>query len=77
MTAITKILNTDTLVVVDDSPAIGNLSQNENEQNLTWKILKSPEPTIGGKGFLVHEYSAHVGAKLVFSHYQAAWNGFK
>ena len=36
----------------------------------------SPSPTISGKGFLVHEFAAHVGAKLVFSHYQAAWNKF-
>ena len=43
-----------------------------------WKILSSPSPspTIGGKGFLVHEYASHVGAQLVFSHYQAAWKGF-
>ena len=33
-------------------------------------------PTIGGKGFLVHEYASHVGAKLLFSHYQTAWNKF-
>ena len=36
------------------------------------KILESPAPTIGGKGLLVHEYTSHVRAKLVFSHYQAA-----
>ena len=76
LTAISKTLNKDTLVVVDDSPAIGNLTQKEQESTPTWKILESPAPTIGGKGFLVHEYASHVGAKLVFSHYQAAWNGF-
>ena len=76
LTAISKILNKNTLVVVDDSPAIGNLTQKDHEPALTWKILESPAPTIGGKGFLVHEYASHVGAKLVFSHYQAAWNGF-
>ena len=84
--AISKILNKDTLVVVDDAPATANLSQsdpkskqasdsNQNNNGL-WQILKSPAPTIGGKGFLVHEYASHVEAKLVFSHYQAAWNGF-
>ena len=76
LTAISKILHKDTLVVVDDSPATGNLTQNEQESDPSWKILESPTPTIGGKGFLVHEYASHVGAKLVFSHYQAAWNGF-
>ena len=78
LVAINKVLNEDTLVVVDDSPAVGNLTQNENLPDQPWKILSSPSPppTIGGKGFLVHEYASHVGAKLVFSHYQAAWNKF-
>ena len=76
LTAISKALNKDTLVVVDDSPATGNLTRKENEPVPTWKILESPAPTIGGKGFLVHEYATHVGAQLIFSHYQAAWKGF-
>ena len=78
LTSIMRLLNNDTLIVVDDSPAFGNLTQteNENESNLTWKILNSPAPSIGGKGFLVHEYAKHVGAKLFFSHYQTAWKNF-
>ena len=78
LAAIGRLLHEDTLVVVDDSPATGNLTQNDNKPHEPWKILSSPSPlpTIGGKGFLVHEYSSHVGAKLVFSHYQAAWNKF-
>ncbi len=78
LVAINRLLNEDTLVVVDDSPAVGNLTQNENQSTQPWKILSSPSPppTIGGKGFLVHEYASHVGAKLVFSHYSAAWNKF-
>ena len=76
LTSITRLLNKETLVVVDDSPAFGNLTQSENESKPTWKILDSPAPSIGGKGFLVHEYAKHVGAKVVFSHYQAAWNNF-
>ena len=86
VTAINKILNKDTLLVVDDAPATANLSQSDpkskqaadtqQNNNGLWQILKSPAPTIGGKGFLVHEYASHVEAKLVFSHYQAAWNGF-
>ena len=76
LTSIMRLLNNDTLIVVDDSPAFGNLTQTENESNPTWKILNSPAPSIGGKGFLVHEYAKHVGAKLFFSHYQAAWKNF-
>ena len=89
LTSTARILHEDTLVVVDDSPAIGNLSfvgsdddkklsdkLDYTKDTLSWKILEVPPPSIGGKGFLVHEYAAHVGAKLVFSHYQAAWNKF-
>ena len=76
LTSIMRLLNNDTLIVVDDSPAFGNLTQTENESNPTWKILNSPAPSIGGKGFLVHEYARHVGAKLFFSHYQTAWKNF-
>ena len=78
LTSVTRLLHTDTLVVVDDSPATGNLAPTENETNSTWKVLAlpSPPPTIGGKGFLVHEYASHVKAKLIFSHYQSAWKDF-
>ena len=89
--AITKILDKNTLVVVDDSPASANITQvdDRTEQkvsdkldyikgSLNWKVIGSPSPppTIGGKGFLVHEYASRVGAQLIFSHYQAAWKGF-
>jgi len=89
--AITKILDKDTLIVVDDSPTSANVTHVEENLLLTgsdkldyikgasnWKIIAdpSPPPTIGGKGYLVHEYACHVGAHLLFSHYQAAWNGF-
>ena len=89
LAAVNRILHKDTLVVVDDFPAIGNLTHDDSEtvskakdkldysdNTLTWKILKTPAPTIGGKGFLVHEHACHVGAKLLFSYYQTAWNGF-
>ena len=76
LTSIMRLLNNDTLIVVDDSPAYGNLTQTENESNPPWKILNSPAPSIGGKGFLVHEYAKHVGAKLFFSYYQTAWKNF-
>ena len=67
----------ETIVVVDDSPANANVVHEDNN-TLAWKVMTepSPPPTIGGKGFLVHEYAMHVGAKLLFSYYQAAWNNF-
>jgi len=74
--SITRLLNKNTLVVVDDSPAFGNLTQTEDELNPQWKILEKYIPSIGGKGFLIHEYASRVGAKVVFSHYQTAWKGF-
>ena len=76
LTSITRLLDKDTLIVVDDSPAFGNLTQTEDEPNPMWKILKTHVPSIGGKGFLVHEYASHVGAKVVFSHYTTAWKNF-
>ena len=78
LTAINRLLNENTLVVVDDSPATGNIAQSENQLEKTWSVLESPSPppTIGGKGFLVHEYASHVGAKLLFSNYRSAWNKF-
>jgi len=78
LVVINRVLNEDTLVVVDDAPAVGNLTKSEEESDQPWKVLSSPSPlpTIGGKGFLVHEYASHVRAKLVFSHYQTAWNKF-
>jgi len=75
-TAINRLLHEDTLVVVDDAPAYANLTQNDKEPASTWKILSSPPPTVGGKGSLIHEYAMLSGAKLVFSHYQTAWNNF-
>ena len=75
-TAINRLLHEDTLVVVDDAPAYANLTQNDTGPASTWKILSSPPPTIGGKGSLIHEYAMLSGAKLIFSHYQTAWNNF-
>ena len=72
LTAISKILYRETLVVVDDAPAVGNLTRNKD----TWQVLELPPPVIGGKGFLVHEYAADVGAKVLFSNYQTGWIEF-
>ena len=76
LTAIQKILDKNTLVVVDDAPAIGHLERSEENLHKDWKVIDSFSPTIGGKGFLVHEYACHVKAKVLFSHYQTAWVGF-
>jgi hypothetical protein len=75
-TAINRLLHEDTLVVVDDAPAYAHLTQNDTGPASTWKILSSPLPTVGGKGSLIHEYAMLSGAKLIFSHYQTAWNNF-
>ena len=75
-TAINRLLHEDTLVVVDDAPAYANLTQNNKSSASSWEILSSPPPTVGGKGALIHEYAMLSGAKLVFSHYQTAWNNF-
>ena len=72
LAAISKILHRETLVVVDDAPAVGNLTRNKD----TWQVLKLPPPVIGGKGFLVHEYAEDVGAKVIFSNYQTGWTEF-
>ena len=78
LTSIIRIIDHKTLVVVDDSPTTGNLTQTVEESNPAWRILSSPSPppTVGGKGSLVHEYAMLSGAKLIFSHYQTAWNNF-
>ena len=77
LAAITKILEKNTLVVVDDSPASANVARDADNLS-NWKVIAdpAPAPTIGGKGYLVHEYACHVGASLIFSHYLSAWNGF-
>ena len=79
LAAINRLLHEETLVVVDDSPTYANVTQGHNETAPSWEILSSlpsPAPTIGGKGTLIHEFAMSSGAKLVFSHYQTAWNGF-
>ena len=78
LTSIIRIIDEETLIVVDDSPTTGNLTQTVDKNSPTWKILSSPSPppTVGGKGSLIHEYAMLSSAKLIFSHYQTAWNNF-
>ena len=78
LVSIKKILQKDTLVVVDDSPITGYLQEsNVKKGNLDFvPIGLVPKPTISGKGSLVHQYAMHTGAKLLFSNYQTGWIGF-
>ena len=78
LVSIKKILNEQTLVVVDDSPIIGYLQKSKDKKD-TLELIKPglvPGPTISGKGGLVHEYAVHTGAKILFSNYQTGWTGF-
>lgn len=78
LVSIKKILNKQTLVVVDDSPIIGYLHQSKVKKD-SFELIKPglvPGPTISGKGGLVHEYAVHTGAKILFSNYQTGWIGF-
>src|SRR5215475_6179752 len=53
-------LDNDTLVVVDDSPA----------------IIDGANLTIVGKGGLVAKYAAELGVPLIFHKFQSGWQGF-
>lgn len=68
LTAAVRYINYKTLVVVDDAPI--NLLGYRDENN-NFKLVK--ETSIGGKGYLVHEYAKSVGAEIFFSHYQVAY----
>lgn len=69
--AVLRILRKDSLVVVDDCAISAHFVRGSNNSvNFT-----SP-PVIGGKGRLVAEFAARVGAKVAFSDYQAGWTGF-
>jgi len=70
LVAIAPLLSSGTLVVVDDSPSsfIGVPDQN----NLVKPIRP---PRIGGKGRLIAEYAAQIGADVLFTEYQCGWLG--
>lgn len=69
--AVLRILRKDTLVVVDDCAISAHFVRGANS---TINFI-SP-PIVGGKGRMVAEFAARVGAKLEFSEYQAGWSGF-
>jgi len=61
-----------TLVVVDDSPMAVFCSSSTADS-----LHPIGNPVVGGKGQYVAEYAIQLGATLLFSHYQAAWHGFR
>ena len=65
-----RCLRPDSLVVVDDCPLVADIVPAS-----TGNFEFIGEPSIGGKGRLVAEYAAAVGARLEFSGYQAGWTG--
>ena len=69
--AIKRIIDFETLVVIDDSPV--ELMTYSNPGQL---FIIEPR-RIGGKGRYVAEYMNSVGAKQIFSSYQAAWSGVR
>ena len=68
--SIMRILRKDTLVVVDDCAHTANFVRTNNNINFI------SQPIIGGKGRLVAEFAARIGAKVEFSDYRAGWSGF-
>jgi hypothetical protein len=66
------MIHRDTLVMVDDSPANLNAFFQENGM-----IQLLTPPRVGGKGKLVAEYAAQVGATSRFQSYQCAWIGMR
>ena len=54
-----------------------NLGIRELSFKKIFKYLDSmPDPIIIVETGRLHEYASHVGAKLLFSNYQSAWNKF-
>ena len=80
LTSSIRMLQKNSLVVIDDAPA--NIPSNSSilKTNKIFrckcKIKNISKPTVGGKGFLINEYAVQIGAKLLFSHYQTGWNEF-
>jgi hypothetical protein len=63
-----RCLRSDFLVVVDDCPQTADfVKQDVNTINFF-----SP-PRVGGKGRLIAEFANAVGARCLFSKYQAGW----
>jgi hypothetical protein len=68
LAAITPLLSAETLVVVDDSPTLVlGIPAGANS------VEPIRPPRIGGKGQLIAEYAAQIGAELFFAEYQCGW----
>ena len=71
LVSIVGAITQKTLVVVDDC---GIRRQVYVDGNNNWIAMDHvAKPIIAGKGMYIAEYAEQVDAKLVFSHYQAAW----
>jgi len=68
LVAIAPLLSAGTLVAVDDSPSsfIG-----VHNQNNSFNLMRPPK--IDGKGRLIAEYAAQIGAEVLFVDYQCGW----
>jgi hypothetical protein len=71
LTAVMRCIDAKTLVVVDDCPLNGDFVPGNGNQ-----ISFVGPASVGGKGRLVAEYAAAVGAQMLFAEYQAGWTGF-
>ena len=68
LVAIAPLLSAGTLVAVDDSPS--SFVGVHNPDN-SFNLLRPPK--IDGKGRLIAEYAAQIGAEVLFVDYQCAW----
>lgn len=69
--AAAPLISPRTLVAVDDSPLSAVMVSNGGE---VWSSTQPP--VAGGKGRLLAEYAAAVGARQMFGDYQVGWTGF-
>jgi FkbM family methyltransferase len=67
LTAITAMLHSETLVVVDDSPSYFSAVIDKGAVKLV------TQPKIGGKGKFVADYAQQIGAEPYFAGYQCGW----
>ena len=80
LTSSIRMLQKNSLVVIDDAPANipsnSSILKTNNIFRCKCKIKNISKSTVGGKGLLINEYAVQIGAKLLFSHYQTGWNEF-
>jgi len=72
LVAAAPLLHAGTLVVVNDSPlSVHGVPLEDGRFHLVMN------PTVGGKGRLVAEYAAQIGAEPLFQGYQCGWTKFR